>query len=590
MNAFRVKAICLSLFNMRLRVLAILTILLCATSYAQTINLDIVAPTNAKLLNRISYSKVHANKQEAEAELERVLFVCYSSAYITASYDSIIRDSAQVHAYLNFGTKYNWAFLKNGNIDEGVLSELRFREKLYQQKPIHYKEIIALQEKLIVYYENHGYPFASVKLDSVNINDSTISAYLMLVKNKEVVIDSVLIKGSAIISPKFIHNYIGISPGDAYNEEKIKTLDTRIAELPFVLSKSPSSVRFSNTNNKLSLFLDKKQASQFDGIVGILPDNQTNKVVFTGDLHLKLHNVLAKGELVDVNWRRLQTETQDLKLNIIYPFLFNSPFGIDYNLKLYKRDTTFLTATNNIGVQYLLIGRNYIKLYYENKSSSLLSTNGLANLTSLPTYADVNNNTYGFGFNYEKLDYRINPRKGYTVQLNTGVGVKTIKKNANLNPVVYDSIQLKSTQYSGNIIASWFIPILNQSTLKIGVQSSYIAGKTVFQNEIFRIGGLKTLRGFDEESIFASSYVISTLEYRFLLEQNSYLYLFMDGAYYENNTLATYTSDTPIGFGAGISFETKAGIFSINYALGKQFSNPIDLRSGKIHFGVVNYF
>jgi len=98
------------------------------------------------------------------------------------------------------------------------------------------------------------------------------------------------------------------------------------------------------------------------------------------------------------------------------------------------------------------------------------------------------------------------------------------------------------------------------------------------------------LRGFDEESIYASSFSILTLEYRFILEQNSYLYVFGDGAWYENNEVSRYIQDTPFGFGAGISFETKAGIFSINYALGKQFSNPIELRSGKIHFGIVNYF
>lgn len=137
---------------------------------------------------------------------------------------------------------------------------------------------------------------------------------------------------------------------------------------------------------------------------------------------------------------------------------------------------------------------------------------------------------------------------------------------------------------------SMFIPFMNRSTLKISNQSAFIYGETLFQNELFRIGGLKTLRGFDEESIFASAYSIFTLEYRFILEQNSYMYVFGDGAWYENNSAKQYVNDTPFGFGAGISFETKAGIFSISYALGKQFDNPIQLRGGKIHFGIVNYF
>lgn len=126
----------------------------------------------------------------------------------------------------------------------------------------------------------------------------------------------------------------------------------------------------------------------------------------------------------------------------------------------------------------------------------------------------------------------------------------------------------------------------------LGNQSAYTFNENIFENELYRIGGLLVLRGFDEESIFTSAYAVNTFEYRILLEKNSYWYLFMDAAYYENNNVAaeTFISDTPLGFGTGISFQTNAGIFSINYALGKQFNNPIVFRAAKIHFGFVNYF
>ena len=117
---------------------------------------------------------------------------------------------------------------------------------------------------------------------------------------------------------------------------------------------------------------------------------------------------------------------------------------------------------------------------------------------------------------------------------------------------------------------------------------AFLYNEALFDNELFRIGGIKTIRGFDEESIFASSYIIGTLEYRFILDKNSSIYAFSDGGYYEktNSTI----NDTPIGFGVGMNFQTGAGIFSINYAVGKQFDNPIDFRASKIHFGFVNFF
>ena len=98
------------------------------------------------------------------------------------------------------------------------------------------------------------------------------------------------------------------------------------------------------------------------------------------------------------------------------------------------------------------------------------------------------------------------------------------------------------------------------------------------------------MRGFDEASLLASSYVVGKIEYRFILEQNSYLLLFYNRAWYEDRSREEILTDTPYGFGAGITFDTKLGIFSFTYALGSQQSNPIEFRAAKVHFGLVNYF
>ncbi|MBE9485336.1 MAG: hypothetical protein IMY74_10845, partial [Bacteroidetes bacterium] len=103
-------------------------------------------------------------------------------------------------------------------------------------------------------------------------------------------------------------------------------------------------------------------------------------------------------------------------------------------------------------------------------------------------------------------------------------------------------------------------------------------------------GGLKTLRGFDEESITASIYSIFTLEFRYLFDVNSFFQVFFDGAYYEHNANSGYLKDTPYGFGAGINFETKAGIFALSYALGSREGQSLQFKSAKIHFGLTAKF
>ncbi|MBK8584155.1 MAG: BamA/TamA family outer membrane protein [Bacteroidetes bacterium] len=188
------------------------------------------------------------------------------------------------------------------------------------------------------------------------------------------------------------------------------------------------------------------------------------------------------------------------------------------------------------------------------------------------------------------MDYRINPTKGYMFEFIGSTGNRTIKKNASINPIAYDSLELQSVTYEGVLNADFYLSLGGKNVLNLGTKSGLIFNDQLFTNELYRIGGLKSLRGFDEESIYASSFSIGKIEYRYLLEQNSFLFTFVNAAYYENKSRGFNLKDTPWGFGAGLNFETRIGIMSISYALGKQFDNPIYFKNGKIHFGIVNYF
>ncbi|MBL7931638.1 MAG: BamA/TamA family outer membrane protein, partial [Bacteroidia bacterium] len=424
------------------------------------------------------------------------------------------------------------------------------------------------------------------------ITDDKISAILKVEKNKLFKIDSIKVVGSARVNDGFLNRYLAIKENMLYNESVFKNISQRIRQLPFVSETQGQRVQLTQRTNKLILFLDKKDASQFDGIIGLLPDATTKKTVITGDVKIKLVNgIFHNGETFDIEWRRLKSQTQDFSGHVTYPFLFGAPIGVDYALKIYQRDTTFIDINNNIGLQYYFNGLNNFKVFYKQRNSNLVSTNGLEFVSTLPDYADIQTQSYGAGISIEKLDYRFNPRRGYALVLNGQTGTRTIKKNPKVNPEVYEDLLLKSTQYQADGLMAFYINLVGNNVIKLGIQGASIFGNsTIFKNELFRIGGLKTLRGFDEESIFASSYVIPTLEYRFLFSQNSNILLFAEGAWYENNSNGQYNTDMPVSVGAGVNFDTKAGILTLNYALGNQKGNGFDLRNGKIHFGLTALF
>ncbi len=120
-------------------------------------------------------------------------------------------------------------------------------------------------------------------------------------------------------------------------------------------------------------------------------------------------------------------------------------------------------------------------------------------------------------------------------------------------------------------------------------RTNLYSAPVIYSNEAYRYGGLSSQRGFNEEELYSTAQTTFTAEYRFLVDRNSFAFAFFDQSWYENNSLQYY-NDKPMGFGVGFSFGTNIGIFSISYALGKQFDNPILFRNSKIHFGYIAYF
>lgn len=529
--------------------------------------------------------------QNYKQKLSEVLQLKIEDGFLEASIDSISKDDSLKLLQIAFyeGERYKWAKLEVENKDFQLLSKYGYGEKLFTNQPFSPKEIGGLYEDVISHLENNGYPFARIKLENVGLENELISAKLNLQKGPLISIDSVYIKTTDKVSLQTVYNAININPGDLYSELKLKEISTRIKEIPYLKENKSVDVEFVNEKCNVYVYLNTVKSNNFNGVLGVQP-NQNGDISITGDVKVKLLNSFYRGEFIGFNWRQTQQLTQDLDLEFNYPFLFNTSFGIDSKLNIYKRDTTFVDADLRFGIDYIFSGANKITAFIERKNSSLLSTAQYQNITVLPDYADVTKNNYGLELALQTLDYRFNPRKGVDLSLLSSVGFKKIKRNQSLPEEVYNEIDLNTFLYRLEGSFKYFMPIKKKATVMVRLKGASFYNEQIFTNELFRVGGIQTIRGFDEESIFASSYLIGTLEYRFLLEQNSNIYLFYDYGLLEKNLKSSYDNDQPFSFGAGISFQTKPGVFSLSYALGSQLNSPIYLRTAKVHFGFISFF
>ncbi len=565
----------------------------------------ILSGEDSMAATRVINYKEKISSQKALAEINKVINLLHTNGYLESTVDTVIQDSLSTQAYIFVGKQYRWIFLQSDNVDPLILSQTNFREKKYLQKPLYIEELNKVQTQVLQYCENHGYPFAEIKLDSIFIDENkNVRASLVLDKNRLVLFDSLNLVNPINLRQAYLKNYLGIKEGGLYSEALVAKVSPRLNQLPFLREQQPFTIYFVEDKAKINLFVEEKPSSRFDFLLGFLPNGNTNgKLLITGNADLSLQNSLGAGETFNLSWNRLKTNTQQLELDFTYPYIFSLPFGVDLGLEIYRLDSSFLDVKTTLGIQYIFIGGNYLKAFYQTQNSILLSvdTTAIKNNQQLPTNLDLNYQQYGLEYKWRQLDNLISPTKGFSVKARGGVGIKTVKKNNQVTSLedpfvpdfsyesLYDSINLKTAQYKLELGIDFFRPVFYGNVINLGLKSGAIFSDNVFFNELYRIGGQRILRGFNEQSIFASSYMVSTVEWRYLLDDNSYAFLFTDLAYVENKSYKNNSYNTPYGFGAGLAFDTKAGLFNVSYAYGS-FDNKIDFRAAKIHFGYINLF
>src|SRR5690606_14297070 len=245
-------------------------------------------------------------------------------------------------------------------------------------EPFSPKALAKIMEQSLKMAENNGYPFATLKLDSLEMQHGAIAAELNIELNQFTLIDSVIIKGGVNTNRQYLQSYLGIKTQVPYNQSVLDKIPGRLKEMPFLRVIKPYEVGMRPGKADVYLYLDNKKASNFNGILGILPDRETGKTLITGDVELNLMNTLKHGETIKLKWQRLQTKTQELNVEFDYPFLFSTPVGIEARLNLYRRDTIFGQVNALAGLQYYFKGGNYARVFYENNQANVISSDAFS--------------------------------------------------------------------------------------------------------------------------------------------------------------------------------------------------------------------
>ncbi|MFN6374024.1 MAG: BamA/TamA family outer membrane protein [Chitinophagia bacterium] len=527
--------------------------------------------------------------------------------YLESSVDSLSVDNDLTRAWVHLGDQYTWGELKADSSLVLFMGLPKKKEWVPPGRVLNMPSLNDAREKSLSLLEENGYPFAAVKIDSSYFINNALYARMHVEKGPLYHIDSITVEGKIRISRNFLHRYLSIPQGDIYRKSSLQDISRRLSLLGYLRETRSWGLDLLGSGSTLNLYLEQQRNSRFNLLAGLMPANQQigGKVLLTGEAELDLKNGFGGGEELSILWQQIQVKSPRLKLAFNKPYLFNSQAGVDFKFDLLRKDSSFINIQTRLGVQYVRDPRNNFKIFFQQNNSSLIDVDTMLikRTRRLPDFLDLRSTSIGVEWQMNKTDDIFNPRKGSEISLSFSGGMRKIIPNSNILGMtrdylgkpfafssLYDTIRLQTAQFRFSTRVNKFIRIGKQSTLKTGMQAGWMEGSRLLLNELFQLGGIKTLRGFDEEFLYASRYFIGTLEYRYLIAQASYLFSFIDYGRLSRPLANQFISGNYAGVGFGISLETKGGQFNLAYAAGKNKELPFNFREAKLHFGFVSLF
>ncbi|WP_291721086.1 BamA/TamA family outer membrane protein [Bernardetia sp.] len=516
---------------------------------------------------------------------------------------------------IDLGKRTFWKELRTKSvptlIEKNIISDFRrkdFLKKISKNSkniPVRSSDIKKLQEAILNYSQNNGYPMARTSLDSVEVEETDkrryFSASLVYESGSLIQFDSIIVDGDAKIKKSFLMNYLHISEGKIYEENTVKNAIRLLKTMPYLKLNGKPNVEFRYDRAYLRLPLKKVKSSQFDGVIGFLPRNQTtgggqntngSNLLLTGQVQLHLVNPFGAGKTIAFEWQRIRPASQTLFANYEHPNFLKTSLEIGGNFNFIKEDSTFSTVERRANIAYPSPKMGKIGFF-----TSLLTTNrtGIirnADTANVPT-ADSRFWHYGISYSYNTLDDIFFPRKGFQIQTEISTGNKNFTDSLSRSRIsdTPSDEDFRNPQLKFISDINLYFKVNNNSSLRFRTQVQFIESKDLFLNELLRVGGLQNLRGFDPNSFFVSRYGLLGAEWRFYFEERSYLMAFAEQA-----AIRAYTRrnepylDLPTSAGAGISFSTKTGVFYFIFAMGNSKTQPISVVNSKIHFGLVSQF
>jgi outer membrane protein assembly factor BamA len=548
----------------RIYIIIFLTLLFCSseTIYGQDINI-LIKPkdsTSLQLTKESNIKQRYANLSEAKNAVNLLKKKLNESGFLNSELVLKKNNDSTYTLESSLNTKIDSITIK---LPKHFLSREHNTEVT-----ISFSKLRSFIKKLKNDLEDSGDTFSELSFTDIETIENRVFTTLQISTNKTRKIDKVIFKGYRNFPYNYKKQYLRLKKEITFNKKNISAISNKIKNLDFITQFKEPEFLFTSDSTFLYLYTKKKRINQFDGLIGF-NSNENGKLIFNGHLDITLKNNFNKGEVLSFFWSNNGKEQQDLKLLFSTPYIYGSIFSPEINLKIHKQDSTFINTTLKGTININLSSNHSLgaTLKKESSENSLTISNN--------TIQNFNKTLYGLTYSYKLFTKQTIPKIKTQIHSSIEIGTR-------------DAATKNTKQTVFHLKLEQSVNLFSKSSLYMQNTSKVINSNNILFNELYQIGGATTIRGFNEKSIFASSFNYSNIEYRLLTGQESYMYTFSDIGFIHNKI--DEEKNTLTSFGVGYSYRTKNGHMNINYSIGKTNKSKLDLDKGLFHIKFVNYF
>lgn len=559
--------------------------------------------TTRIIINKIY---VQGNRQLANKELERYFS---KKSFSRSEVSQILKKIAESYLDNSFPFAQITANADSGNIkikiEEGSrlilkdifisTSDSLIEAALNDLLDLRNREEISLTvfqnaENLLGYLENHGYPFATVQIDSFAIenspdeNEAFLDIYLQVIPGARVYLDEIHISGNKLTKENVIIRESRIKKGELYKEDKVARIPERLMKTGFFTSvKKPRIAIDENGKGHLLLEMQEGNPNQMNAVIGYTPaNNRDEKGYFTGLVDLNFRNLLGTGRAVQTYWQKKDRRSQELRFHYAEPWILGYPVHAGFGFEQTIRDTTYVRRAAGFDID---MGFSDLLTLHSHLGKESVIPDSLGQiLFGIPKFSAI---LARLGFSYDTRDNPWNPISGVFYKTEYELAQKKV---SSLTDLAADSIESGSFRRTKiEMDAELYVTPFRHQTILLAMHGRQVKSneRKLSYADLYRLGGTKTLRGYLEDEFLGERIAWLNLEYRYLLGQLSRAFLFFDAGYIMRKMEdLQLMKQRKYSFGFGFRIETRLGIIGVDYGIGQGRG----IAGGLVHVGLTNKF